>query len=136
MKRFCTALLLAALGAPLLADNGRDFAGRYDLKDPVESTQGVSLTVLTDLQNVSGAAKSGVTFELEAQGQSPISLGPVDLADAATVRFAIPVTVDSPTFQQWSAGGFRLAALWTDAEGQPQRRAVELMRAPLANEVQ
>jgi hypothetical protein len=106
------------------------------MKDAVETAQGVSVTLVTDLQNVSGTAIGSVRFELEADSPQPISLGPVDIPDTASVRFAIPLTIDAATFDRWSAGGARLAAVWTDDNGQPQRRVVELMRAPLDGEVQ
>ena len=138
MKRLLF-LVLAALcvAIPLIADDGRDFAGRYDLKSVTTGSEGASLTFFIEVQNVSGAPLTGVTFELEdAIPSGPIALGPFDIENAASIRLSLALVVDATTYAEWSSGGARMTGRWTDAQGNTQKRVVELTRLVMPEEVQ
>lgn len=138
MRRSVYALVLAAwLATPLGAVDGRDFAGRYDLTEVTQQGDGtVSLTVLADVQNVSGGDIAGVTFQLDIDGRPPATAGPLDLASGSSIRIGIPITIDATTYERWSSTGIAMAGGWTDSEGGTQRRQVELVRTPLTMGVQ
>lgn len=138
MRRSVYALVLAAwLATPLGAVDGRDFAGRYDLIEVTQQGDGtVSLTVIADVQNVSGGDIAGVTFQLEIDGRPPATAGPLDLADGSSIRIGIPITVATATYERWSSAGIVMAGGWTDSEGAAQRRQVELVRTSPTEEVQ
>lgn len=137
MKRLVFAVLVVVWAAvPILAVDGRDFAGRYDLKNVTAVAEGVSLTFLVDVQNVGGTALTGVTFELENAPATPIAVGPFDLENTATIRFSLGLSVDAATYAEWSRGGARMTGKWTDAEGNTQKRVVELTRIVTPEEVQ
>lgn len=137
MKRLVFVVLAVVWAAvPTRAVDGRDFAGRYDLKSVTTRDQSVSLTFLVDVQNVSGTPLTGVTFEVDNAATGPIAVGPFDLENTATVRFSLGLSVDTATYTEWSAGGARMTGKWTDAEGNTQKRVVELTRIVTPEEVQ
>ena len=138
MRRTVYALVLAAwLATPLGAVDGRDFAGRYDLTQVTQQGDGtVSLTVVADVQNVSGGDIAGVTFQIENDGRPPATAGPLDLPNGSSIRIGIPIAIDTATYEQWSSTGIAMAGGWTDGDGRTQRRQVELVRTPLTTGVQ
>ena len=138
MKRLCCAVLALLLFVPPLgAVDGRDFAGRYDVKSTGEGDQGVSVTLILDIQNVSGSAVSGVAFEIAGEGPAPVAtVGPLDFPESASTRFSVQLTVSPTTYAQWVSGGARLSGSWTDNDGNLQKRVVELTRISVPDEVQ
>lgn len=138
MKRLtCASLIAAVVSIPLSAVDGRDFAGRYDVKNAVDNAQGVSVTLIVDVQNVSGRALDGVVFDIGGDGPATLAaVGPLDFADSASTRFSVQLTVTPATYTQWLAGAAALTGAWTDSDGNVQKRAVELTRVPVPDEVQ
>jgi hypothetical protein len=133
----CGLLVVVLVSMPIGAVDGRDFAGRYDVKSPVETDQGIGVAFIVDVQNVSGAALDGVVFGIEGDGPATLAtVGPLDFAVSASSRFSVQLTVTPATYTQWLAGGARLIGAWTDNEGNVQKRVVELTRVPVPDEVQ
>jgi len=121
--------LCAPLGATSSADDGRNFAGVYDVQDLVENGDRCTFTFVLLLQNVSGQDQSGVQLRLGDRldlAATYAKFDPVDLADRAQVRLS--KTTESPCMelQRWNSGWGPFLIV----EG-PTLQSVELMRGPV-----
>jgi hypothetical protein len=133
----CVLVGLLGLGVAVGAVDGRDFAGTYSLGSPSQMEQGILVTFTADVQNVSGAALAGVSFELTVATPVPLAtFTPIDLDDAVATHLTQQLVVSASTYTELAAGNIRLVGAWTDAEGNRQARVVELNQVPAVEEVQ
>lgn len=138
MKRFTVIVvwalavlnLLVALGAP--AENGRDFAGFYELGDAVDLGDQVAVHMTVRVYNYSGADVIDARIVLEDTLPMGDDLGSfamtVDIPDYESVRATESFTVPRPEYDHWQAGEApQLRLDYTDAAGNDHRAPVELM---------
>ncbi len=126
------ALGLAAVVPAVQAIDGRDFAGRYQTANEVESGEDVFLTFETELFNYSGGEILGATVRLENPfgAEEPYaSWLEVNLPADDRVRLVTEATIPLREHDAWRQGAMpRLTVEWQDAEGLTRRMPVELMR--------
>lgn len=117
------------------AEEGRDFAGFYDVTNVVESAGNVYFTLSLQLFNYSGADVTGARVVIEG-GPNPDpaapSFPPVDIpyrtSGDLTGNFVLPLA----SYQTWPNGVPRLVVQLVDANGDTVRRPIELVQLPLA----
>jgi hypothetical protein len=118
-----------------LADGGRAFVGRFDVRH-LEDHEGTVVKVTADVQNVGGADAPGVTFELVYAGPALTTPEPMDLPAGSNATFSFQFDVEPAALEDLLAGHVELFATWLDAQGEQMRHRVELTRVPAAEGVQ
>jgi len=119
----------------LTGENGRDFAGVYDVTNVSDLGETVQLTFSVRVFNYSGGDVTGGTLNLEDSIQPSTIYGSfyaVSITYRKNVRLTGNFTVAGSEFQRWRKGASpRLTFEFQNSEGQPQKRLVELSRRPL-----
>jgi hypothetical protein len=132
------AILLAVSIAPgVRADDGRDFAGFYELTDVVDRGVDVSLTLTVRIFNYSGGDVTSARVIVDDSllpGRDYGSFPPIDLGYLASGRIAGSFVVSGLEYQSWDGSAPRLSVEFIDSNGQPVRRSIELLRISLESE--
>lgn len=116
-------------------DDGRDFAGIYEVATADESAGGVRLVFRFRLTNHSGEDVSGATVILSgATAGPPVGALPgVSIPDRGSVVLGGEFTVPRVEYDVWRRDGAPEAAIeYQNAAGENLRRMVELSRIPIS----
>jgi hypothetical protein len=140
---FRALTLAAALAATLVAENGRNFAGTFQLQNVIQGTA-VQFDLKATIQNVSGAAIQNATVTIASPGIRPMPLQAADFQGSITgvkvayhklVTLSGTFTVPLLEYQQWQRGAMpNMIISYTNAAGQQVHDHVEL--APVIAPVQ
>lgn len=144
MKRILVGLLtlaavawLPAAGPVLVeAEDGRDFAGLYDVTDVVEVGDQMSLTLTVRVFNFSGADVAGARVLVERwpwPGDPHGEFPPMDIAYRRHAQITGSFLVPKQEYDAWPDGAPPLMVEFVDGEGRTMRRSVELIRLPLGD---
>jgi hypothetical protein len=132
----CLVLLTAVLAR---AEDGRDFAGLWEVSDVIDLGEEVGITMSLELSNFSGADVSDATVTLEdpTQPGTPYgSFSPVSILYQDRVRLSDSFTVSRSEYDSWqesSSPSFRIE--FYDPAGNAVERTIEVVWMPLAEEV-
>jgi hypothetical protein len=114
---------------------GRDFAGSYDVVGPHDDGTNVWFKLTVEISNYSGADVFGATVALEDSimpGEPLHQFYQVDVASRNRVRLSGDVHVPKREYDGWLRGATpRLDVRFTNSLGQAMQRQVELVRMPL-----
>ena len=137
-KASLTRLLLTILLAvtPVLAKDGRDFAGYYQIRDISEGKDAVRLTLQLKLFNYSDAdiRNGGVALYDSSPAHSPIGgFNTIPLWRLrAEANLSQQFTIPRAEYERWQRGAPpALFFLFKDAHGHVLQRQVELIQRPL-----
>lgn len=136
------SLLLLASGPRTAAEDGRDFAGFYQVgEDVTDLGEDVRVTLTVRIHNYSGADVIGAKIILEDSLLPAEDLGTfaaiVDIRYRESARASEPFTVPLRLYDQWQEGvPPHLRLEFTDAAGTKQRAPVELGPMLVDEEVQ
>jgi hypothetical protein len=127
MSLFLTALSVVWTAAA----DGRDFAGFCKLGEITGLGDEVSVPLTVRIHNYSGAdVTSGeIVLENSLLPGAELARFPtiVDIPDGESAPASGTFTVPLPMYEEWQQGGTpQLRLEFTDAEGTPQRRPIEL----------
>jgi hypothetical protein len=129
-------LLIAS--PPVLAQEGREFAGFYALSDVIESGDVCLLTLHLQVFNFGAADVNYGTITLKDSLLLAASYGSypaVFLPAGGFARLTADVLVPARLYQEWQQGGQpRLSLEFKAADGSPLWRRIELASLPLAEE--
>jgi hypothetical protein len=122
------------------ADQGRNFAGFYELSDPVDMGSEVAVTFTAEVVNFSGADVYGATLTLadpifreEAWGSFHIAY----LADRDRARISGEVVIPTHELERWKEGATPYLFIeYEIAAGERFESIVELAPMPLGEEGQ
>ena len=133
---WCALLILAGVllsaSGPLMAADGRDFAGSYQLTDLVDQGDTIVATFTTRLFNYSDADVSDATVVLDSRlvpGQTYCSVLSVSISNRGNVRLRCEITIPRAEYSALQQGA--RPNLHVDAanpDGTSLRRTVELTR--------
>jgi len=134
LGRFLLVSLLQLAWFPVVAAEGRDFAGFFAVTNVVESEESVALTFSVRLHNFGGADLLGARvrlvdpFDLETDYEAFMA---VDIRHEQTARLIGEVIVPRTEWDAWSAG----ASPWLIVEYQDPAGDTRLDRAELVRSV-
>lgn len=137
MRMAAITLLFCACTAPFTvarAENGRDFAGQYQLSGVVESNGTVTAMLTVRIFNYSGQDIWGARVQLAGPQQTVIGDN-IGFANHTHQVIRAVVTVPATEFARWWHGP-ALTVEWRQTDGSLARRPVELIRAAAIGEVQ
>ena len=123
-------LLLALVAIPVLAINGRDFAGTYNTSSVSQSGENYTLTFSAKVFNYSGEDVSNATITLvdsmlPNKAYATFQGISITSDDSATVSSS--VTIPSREYQGWQQGAPPLLTVqFIDLNGNNRLEAVEL----------
>lgn len=140
-----TAGLLTAIACLVIAPipsghatDGRDFAGFYEVDDPVEGVDNVQITFAARVFNYVDYDVSGATINLCDSSVPDVAYGSfanISLAQGQDVRLQGTFTIPKTEYDSWqqteSGGGPNLRIAFTDANGNPMNLRIELVSAPV-----
>ena len=123
-------LLPALLSTPVLANNGRDFAGTYTVSNASPSGNNYTLTFSAQVFNYSGADVSQATLTLEDSllpGQSYAVFQSISITNNDSATVSSFITIPAREYQGWQNGMPPLLVVqFTDASGNNHLERVEL----------
>jgi hypothetical protein len=126
--------LLAA--SVTVGEDGRDFAGIYDVRDVIDLGAQVGLTMTLEVVNYSGADVTDAIIALEDPGDpnTPYGFFPaVSILYRDHVRVSGSFTVPSSEYDSWQESGLpSLSIEFYDADGNAVERPIEI--APMIME--
>ena len=129
-------VLLAAVA--VLAENGRDFAGWYDMRNVTDLGDQVQVTITLRVFNFSGADVADATITLWDSVQPGVAYGSFPLASIAyrdNARLAANFTVPKSEYDSWHQGKQpNLQVNFTDGAANSVQRPVELSWMPMGGE--
>jgi hypothetical protein len=139
IQPIATVILLAgALLGISLAENGRDFAGFYELREVNDLGDQVSGRFAARVFNYSGGDIVGATILLNDSmlGGDPMASWPYQtIFDRESVRVEAWITVPKQEQEQWRQGGNPMLQVeFKDQGGNTFRRPVELVQSPVGEE--
>lgn len=149
LRIILAGIIFIAAQHPAVAEHGRDFSARYDLKDeaPVGADR-VSITLSLRLQNHSGADVADAEVSLQdsvpalktlgvLQDSAPafktlgVFPGHLSLANHEVTTLSGEFTVPTEYITQWRTGQKpRIVVRFKSAEGRSVHRPVELLYMP------
>lgn len=135
---FVFAFLGAAYGDHAArAEDGRDFAGHYDLADVIEGPDDVSLTLTLRIFNYSGVRIEAAEVEVvnspvQSADYSTLGLLTVDAGESAVVSASL--IISQTNHRAWVEHGGPRVWLEYSASDQQHRKPVELVWMPLSSE--
>lgn len=123
-------LLFALLVTPVLANNGRDFAGTYTMSNASPAGDNYTLTFSAQVFNYSGADISQATLTLEDSllpGQSYAVFQGISIANSESTTVSSFITIPAREYTGWQNGiPPHLVVQFTDASGNNRMESVEL----------
>jgi len=132
---FLVVLLAAVL---VLAENGRDFAGWYDMRNVTDLGDQVQVTITLRVFNFSGADVTDATITLWDSVQPGVAYGSFPLVSIAyrdNARLTANFTVPKSEYDSWQQGGRpNLQVNFNDPAANPVQRSVELAWMPMGGE--
>jgi hypothetical protein len=123
---------------PAPAENGRDFAGSYEITNLTDWGEDLSLTLTLRIFNYSGADVTDVQLTLNDPllfDQVYADLGVIDVVYRDQVLVTNQVTVPAEEYERWREGRPpQVSVEYLTADGDPAWRPVELMPMPIGEE--
>lgn len=123
-------LLLCGLVIPLLAINGRDFAGTYSTSNVSQSGDNYTLTFSAKVFNYSGEDVSNATISLVDSmlpNQTYATFQGISITSNDSATVSTSVTIPSREYQAWQQGAPpSLTVQFTDLNGNNRLEPVEL----------
>lgn len=123
-------VLLALLAMPLLAINGRDFAGTYSISNVSQSGDSYTLTFSAKVFNYSGEDVSNATISLQDSvlpGQMYATFQGISISNKGSATVSSSVLIPAREYQNWQQGASpRLTVQFIDLDGNNRLEAVEL----------
>jgi hypothetical protein len=140
-----SAAILTVVGLSLVAasgrtqareiQQGRDFAGFYDVADPYDDSTNVWFELTVEIWNFSGGDIIAAIVALKDSilpGEPLHQFYQVDVSSRDCVRLSGDVHVPKREYESWLKGATpRLEVRFSNSLGQAMRRPVELVRMPL-----
>ncbi len=121
---------LPCVTGPALAENGRDFAGFYEVANVVDWGEDVSLTLRLRVFNYSGADVTDAVVLLNDPlffDQVYADLGVIDVAYRDQVLVSNEVTLPFDEYDRWREGHIpQISVEYLTIDGNPAWRPVEL----------
>jgi hypothetical protein len=116
------------------ADNGRDFAGMYNLVDTTDLGEQIRFEFRLRVFNYSGTDLSNATITLQdsfVPGSVYWSVDDVSIAPNESTVLTQTVTVPKREYDQWQQGGQpNVTIRFRDSKNQNRKQRVELLRQP------
>jgi hypothetical protein len=132
------SFVVVILSFELRADDGRDFAGFYELTEPGDMESEVSVTFTVDVFNYRGEDCYDATLTLGdpfLPGEAWGTFYTAYIEDRDGVRVSGEVVVPAHEYQRWQQGAMpHLSIDYQSAAGERFRSTVELVRMPLGEE--
>ena len=136
---FFGVVILALMSvSPGRATDGRDFAGFYEVDDPVVGGSDVQITFAARVFNYADYDVSGATINLCDSSVPDVVYGSfanISLSQGQDVRLQGAFTIPKTEYDSWqqteSGGGPNLRIDFTDANGSPMNLRIELVSAPV-----
>jgi hypothetical protein len=123
-------LMLAFLAIPVLAINGRDFAGTYSTSNVSQSGDNYMLTFSAKVFNYSGEDVSNATISLKDSvlpGQTYAVFQGVSISSNHSATVSSSVTIPAREYQGWKQGSPpHLVVQFVDLSGNNRMENVEL----------
>ena len=131
-------VLALAAGVAAWAEDGRDFAGLFEARDPIASGADVILTFETELLNHSGEDVLGATVELTGTVHPQhvyATWNVVDIPAGGAVRLGRDLSVPSAEYDAWQRGQApHLTIRFQDGAGNDRLHSAELVGTIFAEE--
>lgn len=123
-------LLLALVAIPVLAVNGRDFAGTYSTSNVSQSGDNYTLTFSATVFNYSGEDVSNATVTLvdsALPNQTYATFQGISITSNSSATVSASVTIPSREYLGWQQGAPpQLLVQFTDLSGNNRLEPVEL----------